>query len=128
MKPINKMNNVEKAKLLHQLFPQEIPAFVAYVKRVCQTIKEDEDRERQKAEHAIIGFDFWLQLVGNTERIIDRHGEQLHKKARLFSDQLFYAQNALLMQYCLRLYIGTRRHSNQSFVDLVRVLFKTDLP
>lgn len=114
--------------MLHELFPQEIPAFVDYVKRVCQTIKEDEDRERQKAEHAIIGFDFWLQLTGNTERIIDRYGEQLHKKARLFFDQLFDGHNALLMQYCFKLYLDTRKHSNQSFTDLVRVLFKTDLP
>jgi hypothetical protein len=126
MKPIYKMNNVDKALLLHQLFPEEIPAFVVYVQRVCQTIKEDENSEAQKAEHAIIGFDFWLQLVDDTERRIERYGVQLHQRPKLFADLLFDGQNALLMQYCLKLYVGTRKHGNQSFTDLVTVLFNTD--
>lgn len=126
MKPIEQMNNVDRAQLLHQLFPEEIPAFVDYVKRVCQTIKEDEATEQAKGTHGIVTFEFWLQLASDTERRIDRYGEQLHKRARLFADQLFDGQNALLMQYCLKLYTGTRKHGNQTFTDLARVLFKTE--
>lgn len=117
---------MDRAQLLHQLFPEEIPAFVDYVKRVCQTIKEGEAAEQAKGMHGIVTFEFWLQLVADTERRIDRYGAQLHKRARLFADQLFDGQNALLMQYCLKLYTGTRKHDNQTFTDLVKVLFNTD--
>ncbi|WP_192347905.1 hypothetical protein [Algoriphagus sp. Y33] len=126
MKPIDKMTNRDKAELLHGLFPEEIPAFTDYVKRVCLTIKENEEEERAKGEHGIIGFDFWLQMVNDTEYRIDRYGVQLHKRARLFADQLFDGQNALLMQYCLKLYTGVRKHDNQTFTDMVGALFKTD--
>lgn len=126
MKPIDKMNNVEKAHLLHQLFPEEIPAFVDYMKRVCETIKEHEAEEQAKGKYSVSTFEFWHDLVKDAERRIDRYGEQLHKRARLFADQLFDGQNALFARYCLELYVGTRKHENQTFTGLVRVLFRTD--
>src|SRR3546814_6433866 len=126
MKPINKMNNVEKAQLLHQLFPEEIPAFVDYMLRVCQIIKEHEDAERAKGKYSVPTFEFWHDLVKDAERRIERYGNRLHKRARLFADQLFDGQNALFAQYCLELYVGIRKHENQAFTGLVRVLFRTD--
>lgn len=32
MKPLSNLSNVERAKLLHELFPDEIPAILEYVK------------------------------------------------------------------------------------------------
>lgn len=124
MNSLAKMNNVDRAQLLHELFPEEIPAFVDFVKRVCLTIQEDETEERLKGEHAIIGFDFWLRLVRDTESRIDRYGDKLNKRSRLFADQLFDGQHMLLMRYCLKLYVGIRKHDNPSFTDIVRVLFE----
>ena len=126
MKPIDKMNNVDKAQLLHQLFPEEIPAFVDYVKRVCEAIKEREAEEQAKGKYSVSTFEFWHDLVKDAERRIDRYGERLHKRSRLFADQLFDGQNALFARYCLELYVGTRKHENQAFTGMVRVLFRTD--
>lgn len=126
MKSLGKMNNVDRAQLLHELFPKEIPAFVDFVKRVCLTIQEDETEEHFKGEHAIIGFDFWLQLVRDTESRIDRYGDKLHKRSRLFADQLFDGQHMLLMRYCFNLYLVIRKHESQTFTDFVRLLFQLD--
>ena len=38
MKPLNKMNNVEKAKLLFELFPEEMPLLIAFIKEFTQSI------------------------------------------------------------------------------------------
>lgn len=40
MKPLNNLNNVEKAKLLHELFPDEIPAILTFVKNLSITMRK----------------------------------------------------------------------------------------
>src|SRR3546814_9723566 len=83
--------------------------------RVCQIIKEHEDAERAKGKYSVPTFEFWHDLVKDAERRIERYGNRLHKRARLFADQLFDGQNALFAQYCLELYVGIRKHENQAF-------------
>lgn len=41
MKPLDNLNNVEKAKLLHELILDEIPAVLKYVKSLTITIEEE---------------------------------------------------------------------------------------
>ena len=38
MKPLNKMNDVEKGKLLFELFPDEMPLLIAFIKEFTQSI------------------------------------------------------------------------------------------
>lgn len=117
------MNNVEKAKLMFQLFPNEIPQLLEFVKGVCDTITEHEDIERKRWQHGIVTFDFWLSLVRDIATVINRYGRDLHKSRQLFGDQLFDGQLALVMLHCLTLYTTTRQHPNQRFADAVKLLF-----
>ena len=126
MKALDKMNNVEKANLLHILFPDEIPAFLVFVLGVCQTIRENEQVERTKGEHAIVTFDFWLNLLNDAENRINRYGNKLHRNKGLFADQLFDGQSAMYMKYCLQLAVETKIHPNPKFTQAVRLLFETD--
>lgn len=40
MKPLDNLKNVERAKLLHELFPDEIPAMLKFLKSLSITIEE----------------------------------------------------------------------------------------
>ncbi len=48
MKALNQLNNPQKAKLLHQLFPGEMPALIDFVQGMCEAVKENQDLNRAK--------------------------------------------------------------------------------
>ena len=41
MKPLNKLNNVEKGRLLFELFPEEMPQLIAFINDFTQSIIND---------------------------------------------------------------------------------------
>ncbi len=122
MKDLEKLINVEKARLLHELFPQEIPALLEYASNLCATIKEDEHLHG-KWENGLLTIEAWLSFVDEVERKIKRYGNYLHTHSRVFADQLFDGYLALYMVHCLTLYTTTRKHSNHKFVLAVELLF-----
>jgi hypothetical protein len=123
MKTINSLTNVDKAKLLHELFPDEIPAFITFTKNMCAAIKEDEQAQRDKWNFGLFGFDFWLTLIDEAERKINQYGAKLEKSSRLFSDQLFDGYIALYLHHCLTIYTTNRQHPNRKFVMAIDLLF-----
>lgn len=120
------MNAVEKARLLHGFFPDDISPLLEFVSGVCQTIREHETEEWAKEVNGLLTFDFLLALVNDTEKRINKYGNRLCKNNRLFADQLFAGQNAEFMHYCLTLFTETKQHPHQRMVQLIRVLFETD--
>jgi len=123
MKPLEQLINVEKANLLHQLFPSEIPVLLQFVQGMCVTIKERETEQREQWDNGFLSFDFWLSLVNETERLIKRYGNKLHRSNRLFSDQLFDGYLAMYMAHCLIIYTTQRVHPNAKFSKAVDLLF-----
>jgi len=123
MKPLEQLINVEKANLLHQLFPSEIPALLQFVQGMCETITEHETQQRENWNNGLFSFKFWLSLVNETERLIKKHGNKLHHSSRLFSDQLFDGYLAAYMTHCLVIYTTQRVHPNAKFSKAVDLLF-----
>lgn len=126
MKPLKEMNNVDKAQLLHLLFPDEILPFIDYVKQVCLTLQENESEKSDHPGHHGVDHNLWMLLINNTIFRINRHREQMLSKPRVFARYLYDGQNVMLMQYCFNLYTDVRRHKNQMFTDWVKLLFKTE--
>lgn len=124
MKPLESLSNVEKGKLLHNLFPQEIPAYLEYAERLCDTIKEDEGNQRKSWDIGFISFDFWIHLITQTQRKIEQYGIRLHQNSKLFSDQLFDGQLAMFQVHALLLYTHTRQHPNPKFTAAIELFFK----
>ncbi|MBS1532552.1 MAG: hypothetical protein JSU01_19770 [Bacteroidetes bacterium] len=123
MKPIDDLNNVAKAKLLHELFPQEIPAFIQFVENMCLTIQEEADRQRTQWNNGLFTFDFWLSLVAEAQRKIQRYQAKLPHNASLFADQLFDGYLSVFLIHCLTLYTTVQQHPNRQFVLAVELLF-----
>ena len=123
MKPLEQLINVEKAKLLHQLFPQEIPALLAYTSSLCSTILEEEQLLRSKWDNGLFTVEAWLSFVKEVGSKINRYGKRLYTQSRLFADQLFDGYLALYMVHCLTIYTTIRKHSDSKFVLAVDLLF-----
>jgi len=123
MKPLEQLINVEKARLLHQLFPQEIPALLAYTGNLCKTIQEEEQLLRSQWDNGLFTVDAWLSFVNEVGNKINRYGERLHTQSRLFADQLFDGYLALYMVHSLTQYTTIRQHDNHKFVQAIDLLF-----
>ncbi|MGN6541430.1 MAG: hypothetical protein ACTHK8_03700 [Ginsengibacter sp.] len=123
MKPLEQLINVEKARILHELFPQEIPALLKYTNNMCLTIQEDEQLTRNQWENGLLTVEAWLSFVEEVRSKIDKYGKRLHTQSRLFADQLFDGYTALYIVHCMTLYTTTRKHSNHKFVLAIDLLF-----
>lgn len=123
MKSLEQLVNVEKARLLHELFPQEIPALLAYADRLCMTIQEEEQLLRTKWDNGLFTVEAWLSFVKEVGNKIHKYGGRLYTQSRLFADQLFDGYLALYMVHCLTLYTTTRTHENHKFVQAIDLLF-----
>lgn len=123
MKPLEQLINVEKARLLHQLFPREIPALLAYTSDLCATLQEEEQLLRSQWDNGLFTADAWLSFVQEVGSRINKYGRRLHTQSKLFADQLFDGYPALFMVHSLTLYTTTKQHDNHKFVQAVDLLF-----
>ena len=123
MKPLEDLINVEKARLLHELFPQEMPALLEYTNNMCLTILEDEQAIRNQWENGLLTVEAWLSFVEEVRNKIGKYGKRLHTQSRLFADQLFDGYTALYMAHCMLSYTTIRKHSNYKFVLAIDLLF-----
>jgi len=123
MKALAALNNVEKAKLLHSLFPDEIPGIIQFTNNMCATIKENETQQREHWKNGLFGFDFWLSLLRSVETNIGKYGNKLEKSSGLFADQLFDGYNAMFTVHCLLVYTTQSKLPNTKLAKAVDLLF-----
>ncbi len=123
MKPIEDLTNVDRAKLLFQLFPKEMPTLIEFITSMCITIKEDEQVNRSKWDNGFMDFDYYLSMINQVQERIERYGKKLHSSYHLFGDQLFDGMLAIYTCHCVRVYVTTKKHPNNRFVVAVDLLF-----
>ncbi len=123
MKKIDSLTNVEKAKILYGLFPNEIPAFLDFVQAMCTTIQEEQELQRIKWDNGIFSFNFWLSLVIDAERRMKQYGKRLYSNNRLFAEQLFDGYLAMYMVHCLTVYTTIKIHPNPKFTKAIDLFF-----
>ena len=117
------MNNVEKGKLLFELFPEEMPVLIAFMKEITQSVINDPGKLKAKPIDQIYTTEFWQELVDDAKRKLDLYGNKLAKRSRLFSDQLFDGYNSIYAGYCLHEYIRSDSYTNRKFRYGVLLLF-----
>lgn len=123
MNPLENLINVEKARLLHELFPQEIPALLEYTRNMCLTTQEEEQLTRSQWKNGLLTVEAWLSFVEEVRIKIDKYGKRLHTQSRLFADQLFDGYTALYMVHSLISYTTVRMHGNPKFALAIDLLF-----
>ena len=123
MKSLDRLNNIERARLLHQLFPEATPDLLDFIQGMCISIKEDEEMNRKAWGNGVLAFDFWLSLLNQVEAAIGQYDKKMHKSPRLFSDQLFDGYLAIYTVHCITIYVTTKQHPNPKFTLAVDLLF-----
>lgn len=121
MKPLRTMNNVEKAKLLFELFPDEMPQFIAVMEEITNTVIKEPEALRSNWEGQMITVEFWMQLARTAIQIIQKYSKRISKDSRLFADQLFDGYQSLYSAHCLHQY--QKICSNQALVKAIDVFF-----
>lgn len=122
MKPLDRLNNVEKAKLLHQLLPGEIPAAIKTVSDICTLIVEGEKELSETWDNPMMSLSMWVALAKDSQRVIKNYGKKLETSPAIFSDQLFDGYNSLLVNHCLQQH-ATKESTSKVYKQAIAFLY-----
>ncbi|QEM03071.1 hypothetical protein DIU31_005875 [Mucilaginibacter rubeus] len=89
MKNLRNLTNTDKAKLLYELFPEEIAPLLDRIQAVCADLKTNQDEHRKTWDLGLMTFDMWLQLSEQVDERIRKYRPNLVKSSKVFSEQLF---------------------------------------
>ncbi|MBS0027103.1 hypothetical protein [Chitinophaga hostae] len=125
MTSLSKMNNEQKAKLISELFIEEIPAFLDYTKEFSGRITGDPDSLRKQWKpNPIIGPADWIYYATEISRLIEKYRANLVKSPKMFSEQLFYGMLALYTVHCLQQY-AKQKTTNERFKLACDLIFSS---
>lgn len=122
MKPLKNLNNVEKGRLLAELFPNETQGMVDALKGAFDYLMDNEYELRQQGDINGLPIDFWYRVAKQVGNAIEIQGNRLAKKPRMFADQLFDGYNALFTVDTLVRYRVAC--DNKKFQYAVQMLFE----
>jgi len=122
MKALTELDNIDKAALLHELFPEEIPALLEFALNLAITIQEDGPINiwNKGMLHADISTDILATIIQSIQ--VER--KALERRARVFADHLFDGFRSLFTMYCIEQYITVRQHDNKKFSQCCHIFFE----
>jgi len=123
MKTLREMTNLDKAVLLHTLFPEAMPKLIDFIAEFSAAIREDQERNRKHWDGGFMSFDYWLSLIVQVEVKIKRYGPRLTTSSKVFSDQLFENYLALYTNHAISTYVKVIEHPNPKFTMAVELIF-----
>ena len=124
MKALKDFTNVDKAALLHELFPEEIPALLHFIKGMATSIGHDVELNRMNWEDGLMSFDFWLSLADQIEVNLDMKKSKMTSNPRIFTQYLFEGYLAIFSNHCLLVYSSIENHTSSKFVQAIHLLIK----
>lgn len=123
MKALDKLSTMDKAKLLHSLFPQEIKYSLNHIYKYCEDLRLNPDKySKDWSTHSIMTFKFYKELGEQVEATITRHYSALLKYGGTYSVKLFYGVKAAFVITNLVKYAKTESE-NEKFKMAVALLF-----
>lgn len=122
MNPLKALNNVQKARLLHALFYNEIPGFLGFLETQCSIIDDSRDELVSNWELKLISAHVWLELADETRRVLSKFGKGLRTSSGVFSEQLFAGYGAVFMSHQLLQYIESNQ-ADPKFKTAVELFF-----
>ncbi|MDB5144564.1 MAG: hypothetical protein JWQ66_3277 [Mucilaginibacter sp.] len=126
MKALNQLTNTDKAKLLHELFPDEIPTLLADIQAVCAHLKANSEAYAKTWDFGLMSFDMWLQLAEQADKLIGKHRTNMVKSSKVFSEQLFHSFDYTVLFVNDRIIkYAEGKSENSKFKLAVALLFAT---
>lgn len=101
MKNLQQMNNLDRAYLLANLFPDELRELTEFIKKEADLFQIKRELVYAQWNEGIIAVGFWYRLIANFELAYCKNGTRLYKNKRTFRDQLFDGYDALFTIHAL---------------------------
>lgn len=97
MKALHTLTGVEKAKLLHDLFPDEIPTLLEAIEEFCADFKARPEEYRKHWKDGFMTFEYWLGLAEETAGLLKKYKFNMKRSSRVFSDQLYFTYTSVFV-------------------------------
>jgi hypothetical protein len=123
MKALSAMNNVERAKLLFDLFPQEKTPFVDFEKKLIDHLVKNSQTIREKWEDGMFSFEFWVNQANGAGARITSSRSKMTKNSQILATELFDDMRALFSAHCLQQYTLSMVPKNKHFILAVKAIF-----
>ena len=123
MQPLQLLNNVQKARLLHSLLSSEIPQFLGYLGELTEKVLNDQERIAAEWKDQLFGVEMWFELASETQKVMAKYPKDLRRSAPVFADQLFGGFMALFTVHALLQYTAQGKHADPKFKPAVELLF-----
>lgn len=123
MKALTKLSNIEKARIIFQLFPEVISEVLEMQKAIADNLDRDPHQLMEDWHSDMFTPDFWVSLARQSKIVIEKYGYKLSKNSRLFSDQLFDGYNALFSMYCMKVFAKRNNEKTKRFSLIVDAVF-----
>jgi hypothetical protein len=122
MRPINELNNEEKAVLLHQLLPGEIQRFLSHLQSFALMTVHDAEEVKQnwKRKRIMINAEQWIAFAQQVADCIKAQRKELTKNPEVFARELFRGGVMIFTVNYIPVYCGTCPYR---FRDGVKFLF-----
>lgn len=97
MKALHTLTGAEKARLLHELFPDEIPTLLEAIEEFCADFKASKEEYREHWKEGFMPFEYWQGLAEETAGLLKKYKFNMKRSSRVFSDQLYYTYTSLFV-------------------------------
>ena len=111
MKTLDILTNVDKARIMFDLFNDEIPAFLEYTQEMADKVANEEEELKTKWDNPFISYHQWRLLADEVKSLIKRYGKTVEKSGELFAEQLFGGYLAIFSNHCIEQFSKNKAQS-----------------
>ncbi|MDR6941395.1 hypothetical protein [Mucilaginibacter pocheonensis] len=122
MKTIEQLTNVEKAKIIFDLFKSEIPAFLEYAQAIADKVSNTQEELIPNWNNPFLSYHQWLSLATTVNDTVSRKRNSLVKSANVFAEQLFAGYLAIFSNHCLEQY-GLHKAQSAKFARAISLFY-----
>jgi len=122
MKTIEQLTNVDKAKIMFDLFRNEMPDFLDYIRYMADRVANDRDELIINWNNPFLSYQQWLSLSEQVVVTAKRYGKSLSKSSNFFAEQLFGGYLAIFSNHCLEQY-GLHRAKSPRFAQAINLFY-----
>ena len=126
MKNLQQMNNLDRAYLIANLFPDELQGLTEFMKKEADLFTHNREQVYAQWTEKNIDADLWFSFIANFQNSYKRNGTRLYRNKKTFRDQLFDGYDSLftlhailhytekkecssILKYCIYMLFGTRK-------------------
>lgn len=121
MKRLELINNIERARIMHMLFPDEMLDLIGCIDEISKEVIQTADEIRSTWSNKAITADFWIRLATKIQRRIVLYGDKLVRQNNRFSEELFDNYLAIFSAHCIHAYAG--KSDNVHFKAIATLFF-----